>query len=62
MAGRVGGSPPSLEALNEANQKGWCDKELTNARQQRGYKADAVKALNSQLETAEAKRQANTKR
>merc|ERR1719181_1050152 len=44
------------EAADEANHKGWCDKELTNARQQRGYKSDAVKALNSQLESAEAKR------
>ena len=44
------------EAADEANHKGWCDKELTNARQQRGYKADAVKSLNSQLESAEAKR------
>merc|ERR1719230_50130 len=42
------------EAADEANHKGWCDKELTNARQQRGYKADAVKSLNSQLESAEA--------
>merc|ERR1719321_2212113 len=44
------------EAADEANQKGWCDKELTNAKQQRTYKADAVKMLNSQLENAEAKR------
>merc|ERR1719473_896022 len=44
------------EAADEANHKGWCDKELTNARQQRGYKADAVKALNGQLASAEAKR------
>jgi len=44
------------EAADEANHKGWCDKELTNAKQQRTYKADAVKALNSQLESAEAKR------
>jgi chromosome segregation ATPase len=44
------------EAADEANHKGWCDKELTNAKQQRTYKADAVKMLNSQLENAEAKR------
>merc|ERR1719407_303692 len=44
------------EAADEANHKGWCDKELTNAKQQRTYKSDAVKALNSQLESGEAKR------
>jgi chromosome segregation ATPase len=44
------------EAADEANHKGWCDKELTNAKQQRGYKANAVKKLNAQLESAEAKR------
>jgi predicted RNA-binding protein with RPS1 domain len=44
------------EAADEANHKGWCDKELSAAKQARGYKSDAVKALNSQLETAEAKR------
>merc|ERR1719473_1916708 len=44
------------EAADEANHKGWCDKELTNAKQQRTYKADAIKKLNAQLETAEAKR------
>merc|ERR1719473_8393 len=44
------------EAADEANHKGWCDKELTNAKQQRTYKSDAVKSLNSQLESAEAKR------
>jgi len=44
------------EAADEANHKGWCDKELTNARQQRGYKAAAIKTLNSQLAGAEAKR------
>merc|ERR1719440_2469369 len=44
------------EAADEANHKGWCDKELTNAKQQRTYKADAVKMLNAQLENAEAKR------
>jgi len=44
------------EAADEANHKGWCDKELTNAKQQRTYKSDAIKKLNSQLETAEARR------
>jgi chromosome segregation ATPase len=44
------------EAADEANHKGWCDKELTNAKQQRTYKSDAVKMLNAQLESAEAKR------
>merc|ERR1719498_736294 len=44
------------EAADEANHKGWCDKELTNAKQQRTYKSDSIKKLNSQLETAEARR------
>jgi chromosome segregation ATPase len=44
------------EAADEASHKGWCDKELTTAKQTRSYKADSVGELNTQLEWGEAKR------
>merc|ERR1719265_57582 len=44
------------EAANEANHKGWCDKETSAAKQTRDYKADEIESLNSALATAEAKR------
>merc|ERR1719265_1427641 len=44
------------EAADEANHKGWCDKETSAAKQTRDYKADEIESLNSALATAEAKR------
>ena len=41
---------------DEANHKGWCDKELGKAKQSRTVKSEAVPTLNSQLAEAEAKR------
>merc|ERR1719387_635453 len=44
------------EAADEANHKGWYDKELGKARQSRDLKAQAVKGLNQKLAANEAKR------
>jgi len=44
------------EAADEANHKGWCDKEFGKAKQQRGNKAEAVKVLNENLAKNEAQR------
>ena len=44
------------EAADEANHKGWCDKELGKAKQSRKLKSEAVTTLNGQLAEAEAKR------
>merc|ERR1719456_1777462 len=44
------------EAADEANHKGWCDKEFGKAKQSRANKAEAVKALNENLAKSEAKR------
>merc|ERR1719174_3650435 len=44
------------EAADEANHKGWCDKEFGKAKQSRQYKAEAVKSLNEALAKNEAKR------
>merc|ERR1719453_1933735 len=44
------------EAADEANHKGWCDKEFGKAKQSRAMKAEAVKKLNENLATSEAKR------
>jgi len=44
------------EAADEANHKGWCDKELGKAKQSRKLKSEAVSTLNGQLAEAEAKR------
>jgi hypothetical protein len=44
------------EAADEANHKGWCDKELGKAKQSRKLKSEAVSTLNSALAEAEAKR------
>merc|ERR1719330_1297851 len=42
------------EASNEANQKGWCDKSIADAKQKREYAAEEIADLNSQLESLEA--------
>merc|ERR1712224_821322 len=44
------------EAADEANHKGWCDKEFGKAKQSRAMKAEAVKSLNENLAKSEAKR------
>jgi len=44
------------EAADEANHKGWCDKEFGKAKQSRAMKAEAVKSLNEALAKSEALR------
>ena len=38
------------EAANEANQKGWCDKAMADAKQKRTYAADEIEGLNAKIE------------
>merc|ERR1719156_482517 len=42
------------EAADEANQKGWCDKETSAAEQDRDYNAETIVELNGRLATNEA--------
>merc|ERR1719235_367077 len=44
------------EAADEANHKGWCDKEFGKAKQSRDTKAEAIATLNAALSENEAKR------
>lgn len=44
------------EAADEANHEGWCNKEMGEAKAQRGRKADMVRDLNDALANNEAKR------
>merc|ERR1719393_959122 len=44
------------EASNEANQKGWCDKSISDAEQKRDYAAKALEELNGQMAKLEARR------
>merc|ERR1719169_380004 len=44
------------EAADEANHKGWCDKEFGKAKAARARKAEMVAGLNTALEENEAKR------
>merc|ERR1719265_281900 len=44
------------EAANEANHKGWCDKETSAAKQTRTYNAEQIVELNGRLATNEALR------
>merc|ERR1719162_2829757 len=44
------------EAADEANHKGWCDKEFGKAKQSRANKAESVKGLNENLAKSEALR------
>merc|ERR1719456_239253 len=44
------------EAADEANHKGWCDKETGKAKQARNYKAEEIEKLNGKLALAEAVR------
>merc|ERR1719321_2607538 len=42
------------ESADEANQKGWCDKAMSDAEQKRTYAVEKVAALNSQSAELEA--------
>merc|ERR1719261_1247475 len=42
------------EAADEANHKGWCDKETSAAEQARTYQAETIVELNGRLATNEA--------
>merc|ERR1719316_2377829 len=44
------------EAADEANHKGWCDKETSAAEQTRTYKAEEIVELNGRLAINEALR------
>jgi len=44
------------EAADEASHKGWCDKEMSKAKQQRTYKVEELEKLNAALAKAEALR------
>jgi uncharacterized coiled-coil DUF342 family protein len=44
------------EAANEANQKGWCDKALADAKQKRDMSSDKAAELNAQMAKLEATR------
>jgi len=42
------------EAANEANQKGWCDKAMADAKQKRGYASEEIEGLNAKMAKLEA--------
>jgi len=44
------------EAANEANQKGWCDKAMADAKQKRDFAAEEIADLNGQMAEGEATR------
>eukprot|EP00421_Protoceratium_reticulatum_P017994 CAMPEP_0168379670 /NCGR_PEP_ID=MMETSP0228-20121227/11965_1 /TAXON_ID=133427 /ORGANISM="Protoceratium reticulatum, Strain CCCM 535 (=CCMP 1889)" /LENGTH=753 /DNA_ID=CAMNT_0008392713 /DNA_START=56 /DNA_END=2317 /DNA_ORIENTATION=- len=44
------------EAGNQANQKGWCNKSIADAKQKRQYAAAAVEHLNGEMAELEAER------
>merc|ERR1719198_2554824 len=44
------------EAANEANQKGWCDKAMADAKQKREYAAEEIAGLNAEMAKLEATR------
>merc|ERR1719298_249451 len=44
------------EAADEANHKGWCDKETSAAEQSRTYQAETIVELNGRLATNESRR------
>lgn len=44
------------EAANEANQKGWCDKAIADAKQKRDFAVEEVSRLNSEMEKLESDR------
>jgi len=45
------------EASNEANQKGWCDKAIADAKQHRDFAVEEITRLNSELAKLEADRE-----
>jgi hypothetical protein len=42
------------EAAEEADQKGWCDKAMADAKQKRDYAADEIETLNAKMAKLEA--------
>jgi outer membrane murein-binding lipoprotein Lpp len=48
------------QAANDANQKGWCDKAIGDAEQKRGYIAEKIEELNSDMAEFEARRDSLT--
>merc|ERR1719218_490517 len=44
------------EAANEANQKGWCDKAMADAKQKRDYATEEIEDLNAKMAKLEATR------
>jgi len=44
------------EAAAEANQKGWCDKAMADAKQKRDYASEEIADLNGQMAEGEARR------
>merc|ERR1719145_283730 len=42
------------EAANEADQKGWCDKAMADAKQKRTYAAEEIEDLNAKMAKLEA--------
>jgi uncharacterized coiled-coil DUF342 family protein len=44
------------EAAEEANQKGWCDKAMADAKQKRDYAAEEIETLNGEMAQLEARR------
>merc|ERR1719460_2915238 len=46
------------EAADEANHKGWCDKEISKAKESRDARVAVVRQLNEDLAENEAKRDA----
>merc|ERR1719359_695110 len=44
------------EAADEANQKGWCDKAMADAKQKRDYAAEEIETLNGEMAQLEARR------
>jgi len=44
------------EAANEADQKGWCDKATSDAKQKREYAAEEIVGLNGEMAKLEAER------
>jgi hypothetical protein len=46
----------NAEALNESNQKGWCDKELATAKHDRDYRLQDTKTLSASILQLEAQK------
>jgi len=44
------------QASNEATQKGWCDKAMSEAKQKRDYAAEEIRTVNADMAQLEARR------